>query len=357
MLLQVIGYSIGSTVFTLIFNPILGIITIVILIVIFIILALTETRRNRYILDETRSNQILHYAQSFGGQFVKKKRFPPSAGLMALTKRFYPYSQRQPQEFYLNTIEYNGWAYTDIAFDAAKFRSNTYGAALSVVQFDLGRPLPNMFFVSKSFLGSPFRLLLQPAQINHMDALFDDYYVTYFPLDYHIDGRSVISPEVLLAMTKLQGVDFEISGSKLYAYSEPVDPSRIPEFITQMSTVYASLADHVRNYRDERADSSSDRKAISEWAMTLRRKVFGASLESFALLALALQTMLYTPSISADNYDVSGWAMTIAATVIFLALYIPLSVYSIVSRLQAARQERRIMAEYIARTAKTTPSV
>lgn len=357
MLLQVIVYSIGSTIFTLIFNPLLEIITVIILITIFIILALTETRRNRYVINEFRSIKILSYAQSFGGQFVKKKRLPPSAGLIALTKRFYPHAQRQPQEFYQNTIEYKSWVYTNIAFDAAKFRGNTYGTALSVVAFELGRPLPNMLFISKSFPNSPFRLLLQPAQINHMDVSFDDYYTTYFPLDYHIDGRSVISPEVMLAMTQLQAVDFEISGDKLYAYSEPVDPTRIPELITSISTIHASLVDHVRNYRDERADATMDRQAVSEWAMTLRRKVFGASLESFALLALALQGLLYSPSLSADNYDISGWAMTVGATIVFLAIYVPLAIYSIISRLQAAHQEKQIMAEYLARTTTPAPRV
>jgi hypothetical protein len=174
----------------------------------------------------------------------------------------------------LNSIKArNGsWQYFDLFTMPGGFSGSRYGVGMSIATFKLSRALPSMFFISKSHK-SPFLLLFRDVQVNSLDVNFDDHYVTFFPINYHIDGRSIISPEVLQAMMQLKDADIEIKADKIYIYSRLSRPDAISEYINTCNTIYTSLNDHIGSYVDTRiSNEETSRSSVAKWGKLRRNK-------------------------------------------------------------------------------------
>jgi hypothetical protein len=79
----------------------------------------------------------------------------------------------------------------------------------SILELKLNRKLPHIFFDSATH-GFQYKPLLDKAQRTSLEGNFDQYFTTYFPPNYHIDARSIISPEVMAAIMDAGTNDVEI---------------------------------------------------------------------------------------------------------------------------------------------------
>ena len=177
---------------------------------------------------------------------------------------------------YINTLSSRGWRYGDFTYNIyRKSKSGEHKAVevyYSVLELELPRKLPHLFFDAPGARGLQFIPHLDESQRTSLEGDFDQYFVTYFPLHYHIDARSIISPEVMTAMIDSGVSDIEISGDKLYLYSAMMPVRDIPKFVEEGRLIQKRLSDHVAYYRDERVADKSGRKEVSIFGESLRRR-------------------------------------------------------------------------------------
>lgn len=135
----------------------------------------------------------------------------------------------------------------------------------SIVQIDLGRQMPHLFFDSHHTSGKQTSHLITPNQEDKLEYGFERYFSMYFPEHYRIDARSIISPEVMEKLLEAKDYDIEIYGNNLFLYSRLVKLADIPGFVARGLAIRQSIIDHSQYYRDTRhPDSLSNRKAIAE---------------------------------------------------------------------------------------------
>lgn len=177
---------------------------------------------------------------------------------------------------FINALHGEGWRYGDFRYNIyRRAKSSDYKAVevyYSILELDLPRRLPNMFFDSPGSHGLQFLPHLDESQRTSLEGDFDKYFTTFFPMHYHIDARSIISPEVMAAMIDSGVSDIEIAGDKLYLYSPLVPVAQIPKFIKEGQEICKKLSDHVVFYRDEKLEDEMDRKGVSIFGQKLRKR-------------------------------------------------------------------------------------
>lgn len=227
----------------------------------------------RYIKVElrlrSRSKQIVAFAQTYGYS-ISADVVPQKTG--TFTRVLEPRLQR-----FHNAIHGNDWRYSDLSYTTVAHTK--YGdidadvVYYSVLELDLPRSLPHMIFDAPQAHGLAFVTEVDEYQRTSLEGDFDQYFVTYFPSKYHIDARSIISPEVMAAMIDSGVSDIEISGKKLYLYSPLIEPKDIKDFIEDGMNIRVKMMDHAVHYRDDRLDTASrDKGRISHFGTSLMPK-------------------------------------------------------------------------------------
>lgn len=190
---------------------------------------------------------------------------------------------------YLHAFGDKNWRYGD--FRQIHYRHTRYGdykaveEYYSILELDLKRKLPNIFFDSHSGHGRQYWLKFSSNQIADLEGGISDVYNVYFPVGYHIDARSIISPEVLWAIKNVAYADIELLDDKLYLYAPLMPPERLVEFVEAGKELRRTLADHIEFYRDERTSKGASRTSISRLGARLRKR---PRLEWGALLVFVL---------------------------------------------------------------------
>lgn len=172
------------------------------------------------------------------------------------------------QEF-KNQMQGPGWRYTDLSYVILITTNlgdiNTVKVYYSVLELDLDRPLPHMLFDSPKAHGLAFAGEIDTSQKTTLEGDFDTNFVTYFPSKYHIDARSIISPEVMEAMIASGASDIEVIGRKLYLYRPLIPVERFDPFIEGGMNIRRKMMDHAMYYRDDRLDKLAQNKNDISW--------------------------------------------------------------------------------------------
>lgn len=184
----------------------------------------------------------------------------------------------------------------------------------SILELDLDRDLPNIFFDAHKGYGKQYQAKFSKGQISTLDVNFDDSYTVYFPSTYHIDGRSIMSPEVLHAIQMVDFCDIEINNNKLYFYAPMVPAESVDEFIRLAMVVRDKLADHVVFYRDKRVKANASPTSISQYG-TLRRRSKFPLLELLVLTAY-IAGMTYSLAFATEQQLVEGVFYLVSAYII-----------------------------------------
>lgn len=163
----------------------------------------------------------------------------------------------------LNYAIYRRFRYSDVKAEYVYY---------SILKIDLGRNLPNMLFDNKKSHGRQYKWNIDTKQIASLEGNFDDYFTTYFPEHYHIDARSIITPEVMAAMIDMSPADFEICGNKLYIYSALLPTLSINDYIKAGKNLRKVLIDHAALYVDQLSPNGTS-KDISVYGARLRERV------------------------------------------------------------------------------------
>ena len=177
-----------------------------------------------------------------------------------------------------NSLSTDDWIYGELSYDryrrikGGEYKSDT--VYYSLLEVPLSRKLPNMFFDGFKAHGQQFHWLIDSQQITSLEGDFDSYFITYFPEQYHIDARSVISPEVMQAMIDIYPVDIEICGDSLFIYSALLPTDEITTFTKKAIKIRDVMMDNAECYVDTLV-SGADKKDVSVYGAELsRRNVF-----------------------------------------------------------------------------------
>lgn len=177
-------------------------------------------------------------------------------------------------DFY-NVFRGDDWQYGEYKYTTFRAIANIdYEATevfFSIVELKLSRALPHIFFDSSAH-GKKYKWLIDPSQKASLEGDFDKYFTTYFPKHYEIDARSIISPEVMVAMIDAGANDIEIIDDRLILYAPLLPVERLLEFIEHGKNIRSKILDHAMLYRDERL-ADSNRQSISEFGKRLYDKV------------------------------------------------------------------------------------
>lgn len=142
-------------------------------------------------------------------------------------------------------------------------------ALYTVLEFRLRRRLPHVLFDSKAAKGNQFEKYFIRAQRLSMDVYVDDYFDVYAPEGYQIDTLSFITPEVLYAMVEAKDYDFEIVNDSLLCFAPILNESDLDIAEHTCRKVYASLNDHIDNYRDNRLKGKQRKHGVTDFAKQL----------------------------------------------------------------------------------------
>ena len=220
-----------------------------------------------------------------------------------------------------------GWRYADYRY-TVKYNVihewDVDGAwrLFSTIEIDLPRKLPALMFDSKSG-GHAFGWRIDQSQRTSLEGNFDDFFTTYFPLRYHIDARSVISPEVMVAMLELKDCDIEIQDDQLYVYCPMVPEAELQAFITKAIEIERKLADHIVHYRDERLPGTTDRQNVAVIGSRLNRSpvrpiLLGVGF-AVAAVVVAVRSYPYMGAVDDAVYSILGIIIAIAASIMCFA--------------------------------------
>jgi hypothetical protein len=176
-------------------------------------------------------------------------------------------------------IKGTDWDYADLTYDLYRHMKNSdYKSATvyyGIMSVTLPRDLPNIFFDSKLARGRQFRFEFDSSQCVKLEGDFNDYFVTYFPPQYSIDGLSIISPDVMLALEAAKDYDIEIQGNRVYLYGPLYDvDQQLPDMFSKLQAIKKELLDNIVTYRDERLPYQYGRQRVAPLGMSLKRSKF-----------------------------------------------------------------------------------
>jgi hypothetical protein len=167
-----------------------------------------------------------------------------------------------------NYVHGKDWGYADFSYEyVRKTKYGTYRhrtVYYSVMTTKLGRRLPHVFFDSRKARRRQFRYFFSSAQIQSLEGNFDKHFVTYFPSDYHIDGRSLITPEVMEALIAADEYDIEIIGDQLFLIGNLKDPElQLPDMEAKLLNIKKKLHNNSITYRDENLPYAMGRQNVT----------------------------------------------------------------------------------------------
>ncbi len=209
-----------------------------------------------------------------------------------------------------NCLSTDDWIYGELSYDIyRKIKDDEYKSETvyySLLEIPLSRALPNMFFDSSQAHGRQFRWLINPNQITSLEGNFDTYFTTYFPEQYHIDARSIISPEVMQALIAMHPSDVEISGDSLFIYSALLPTDEIVSFTKKAMKIRDVMMDHAVYYVDS-LNTKNDKTAISFYGTQLtKRNIFPWA--SLIILIIVILPMAHT-SFSRQQPEQQFWVV------------------------------------------------
>lgn len=230
----------------------------------------------------------------------------------------------------------DGWCYRDLKLtdeytiiptktgQSAKIKGEY--RYVSLLELKLPRKLPHIVLLSKKSRGTLVSLYLNKAQIEKVgfDGELNKYFKLYTPMQYHIDVRSIISPEVIEQILYLKRFDIEIIDDKLYVYGGLIDLDKVASVITQAVNVEKVLSDHIVNYHDDLLDDQTDRQNVAVFGKRLKESISIPVLMSIGgLLGLAVSVFAVVNS-DTPKYFWSSISMSILAVswIIFNILHI-----------------------------------
>lgn len=185
------------------------------------------------------------------------------------------------------------------------------------LEMKLPRNLPHIVFRSKTAEMSGEAL--DAAQIASLEGNFDDHFTTYFPKHYHIDARSVISPDVMHALIALADCSIDISDDIITFHRRLVLDTEAQDFIAKCFEVYRTLADHIVNYRDERLESATNRSDVSPVGRQLRKSVW----PSIGLMvggSVAAGLLVVSLFVNGNSRELEYWLWTIIGIMICVGI-------------------------------------
>lgn len=259
----------------------------------------TVYRRRQQI--ESRAQTIAALARRRGYQYT------PEVSNKIRSQNFMLITQRDARV--TNSVSTADWIYGELSYNKyrrmknGEYQSDT--VYYSLLEVPLSRKLPNMFFDGFKAHGQQFHWLIDPQQMTSLEGDFDSYFITYFPEQYHIDARSVISPEVMQAMIDIYPADIEIYGDSLFIYSALLPTDEITSFTKKAIKIRDVMMDNAEYYVDTLA-SGAGKKAVSVYGAELnRRNVFPWL---FVLILLVYSVPLFMNSASTLNPESALWA-------------------------------------------------
>jgi hypothetical protein len=178
-----------------------------------------------------------------------------------------------------NYIQAPDWEYSEFSY--VVYRRTKHGeypyetVYYGVMSIQLPRILPHVFFDSKHARGRQFRWVFTHDQKHSLEGDFDQYFTTYFPPDYTIDGLSFITPEVMWALRAAGDYDIEIIGDRLYLYA-PIydDENRIQDMADKLLTIKEKLLHNILTYRDQRLPGLEGKTMVAPMGMHLKKSQF-----------------------------------------------------------------------------------
>ena len=176
-------------------------------------------------------------------------------------------------------IHSDEWDYAEFAYKIYwKLKSGEYQAATvhyGVMSAALPRELPNIFFDSKKARGRQFRFHFHRSQLHRLEGDFNDYFATYFPPEYSIDGLAIITPDVMWALKAAADYDIEMVGDRVFLYGPLYGPERqLPDMAVKLQAIRKELMDNILTYRDERLPYERGRKYVMPIGASLKRSKF-----------------------------------------------------------------------------------
>jgi hypothetical protein len=272
----------------------------------------------------SRDRRITAFAQRYGYS-VSAEAEPHK------TKTFSRVLEPRLQKF-SNTIHGDNWRYSDLSYTTiARTKYGDIDADVvyySVLELDLSRPLPNMLFDAPQAHGLAFLAEIDEYQRTSLEGDFDQFFVTYFPSRYHIDSRSIITPEVMAAMIDSGVSDIEISGKKLYLYSPLIEPKDLDNFINDGMTIRAKMMDHAVKYRDDRLDKPArDKGDVSHFGKSLmaKPKFPWNSIITIVILAIYFSIAAMNPTEPLEASGVLGYIAVLSGMLILAGWKINIS--------------------------------
>lgn len=209
----------------------------------------------------------------------------------------------------------------------------------SILELRLPRELPNMLFDSR-MNNKRFRYLVDKDQLDHLEGGFDDVFLTYFPMHYEIDARSIIAPDVMAPMLDAQQFDMEIVGDKLYLFGAMVADADIATMIRQGLRIRDALADHVPAYRDERLGDATNRTEVAMLGKNLQESMTPYLLSVVGLVAVEIYLIYTTAARGAiDVSDIVSFGL--------FGILILLPLWSCVSIVKAKKRKEKLYEAYL----------
>lgn len=183
------------------------------------------------------------------------------------------------------------WGYQEIKYYESKKSHRISAVYYSILRVDLGRNLPHIFFDNHKAHGRQFRWQIDTGQVSSLEGDFDKYFTTYFPEGYHIDARSIISPEVMAAIIDASPCDVEINKDKLYLFSALIPTNKVKNFIESGIDIRSSLMDHSKYYIDE-LDTKGRHSKISAYGASLNKRSTELLASAVILFVIAIALLL-----------------------------------------------------------------
>lgn len=206
----------------------------------------------------------------------------------------------------------------------------------TVIEYKLKRALPTVIFDSKKLRGLQYFRIASNVQRISFEGNFDDSFQSYCPAGYTVDTLAFITPEVIEAILRLDGYDFEIVGDSLFCIAPFLENNELTDFKLSCDVLFEKLNDHIQNYRDshveKRIPSSYENHPLSAHI------VKAPSLTWPIFIVLCILTMvIFTIIEKIDQwYDYNAWYF-------WLSLLVTI-VYGITFRLADARARKAYLA-------------
>lgn len=244
----------------------------------------------------------------------------------------------------INVLSRDGWKFGDFVYATGSLVFNNAISEMryfSCIEIDLPRKLPAMLFLSKR---SPhnFAFLFKKTQAEkaRLEANMEKYFDMYFPIHYHIDSISIMSPEVIEMMLQLKDFDIEIRDNTLLLYGPLIEEQSILTVVDTAIKMANKLSDHAAFYIDERAEDS--RSEVSIIGSRLRESGNGVLVYGLTSLILA---GVAAWQLSLDKGLLHKVAM-LYLLVVLLALGIVICVGTIVATREHGKKLDNLQKEY-----------